>query len=802
MLTSALISMAGGISAPAFADPLVTATGNVTPTTAPVPSWNVPGQLTVGDAGAGQVKVESGGALTPRPPGIGSVTGECGRVVVTGQGSSWLNEGIVDFSRYGGTGYIGVSDGATFQTYEGSVHMGAGAVLEITGPGSTVDIGTRTVVLPPDWVSAAGWLSANEGVVIVSNGGHLRDDGGYVGGAGSTWADMTVTGEGTLWENALNVYVGGDGNGNVGYGRLLVSDGALVTAYTGAVGVDTGSFGEMTLTGEGTRLEILSRAGFKGNMRVGYDGNALVSVQDGAMLINANQLDIATNAGSSGVLAIGAQEGDAPVAPGYVSSANGIYFGEGDASLVFNHTSDDYVFDQTLFGVGGEIRQLAGTTVYTGDGSGFDGSTSVLGGTLVVNSTLGGLIDVGSGGVLSGSGKIGAMTAKAGSVVAPGNSVGTLSVGGDFVQQEGSVYAVELDPSSKNADLVAVDGSATLEDGALLSWSANGKGTFKPGRRYTILTAAGGLSGSYQWAGSNAVSAFYGLVASYDANAAYVAVKQTASFEDAAETRNQKGVSQGLESLAGDDKLRTAVGMLPSYDAARDAFDQLSGEVYSSEKTALLEESRFIREATLQRLVESQADDGIALWSQGYGAWGTFNGDGNAVGFDRDAGGVFIGADGEVASGVRLGIVGGYGSSSTDLDDGLGSVDADSYSVGVYGGGEWQGFTLGLGFANSWHDLSSRRTVAFCGFADDLSADYDARTAQAFGDLGYDIEVGSATFTPFAGLAYVSLNTSDFREKGGAAALDADGDTTLGLRASNSFKLGTLALTASGTLGW
>lgn len=808
ILTTGLVSIVGSFPALAFADPLVTATGAVSPTTAPVPAWNVPGQLIVGDGGAGEVSVESGGTLTTGSGLVGSIPGESGRITVTGAGSSWVNQNGIDFSRYGGTGYIGVSDGATFQTFDGSIHMGTGAVLEIAGPGTTVDFGTRTVAPPVTWSDAAGYLSANEGTVILSDGAHLKDDGGYIGGDGSTWAEMTVTGAGTLWENELNIYVGGNGNGYVGYGRLLVADGAVATAYTAAVGTDTGSYGETTLTGEGTRLEVLSRTGFAGNFRVGFNGNGKVSVQDGASLIVANQLDIATTAVSTGVLAIGAQEGSAAVAPGLVDSTKGIFFGAGDATLVFNHSSDDYTFDETLFGTGGAIRHLAGTTTYTGDGSGFDGSTSVLGGTLVVNGILAGIMDVGPGGVLGGSGTVGTMTVEDGAIIAPGNSIGTLSVGGSFVQKAGSVYAVELDPSSKKSDLIAVAGTATIEDGALLSWSADGKGPFTPNARYTIVTAGGGLTGAYSWSGSNAVSAFYDLVAAYDATAAYLTVSQTTSFEEAAKTRNQKAVGQGLESLPEDNAMRSAVGMLPSYADARAAFDQLSGEVYASGKTALLDESRFIREATSGQLVESGKADGIALWSHGYGAWGAYDGDGNAVGFSRDAGGVFVGSDGEVVKGFRLGIVGGYGTSSTDLDDGFGSLDASSYSLGLYGGGAWAGLRLGLGLATAWHDLSARRSVAFSGFSDDLSAEYDAQTTQAYGDLGYDIEVGSATFTPFAGLAYVSLDTSDFQERGGDAALKAEGDvtattlSTLGLRASTTFEAGSMALTLDGTLGW
>ena len=74
--------------------------------------------------------------------------------------------------------------------------------------------------------------------------------------------------------------------------------------------------------------------------------------------------------------------------------------------------------------------------------------------------------------------------------------------------------------------------------------------------------------------------------------------------------------------------------------------------------------------------------------------------------------------------------------------------------------------------------------------------------------MGYGIRIGSLGFEPFANLAYVNLSTDGFSETGGPAALNVRGRstgvtfTTLGLRASQQFTLGSMNLTARGTLGW
>ncbi|MGA3882270.1 autotransporter outer membrane beta-barrel domain-containing protein, partial [Bacillus pumilus] len=70
------------------------------------------------------------------------------------------------------------------------------------------------------------------------------------------------------------------------------------------------------------------------------------------------------------------------------------------------------------------------------------------------------------------------------------------------------------------------------------------------------------------------------------------------------------------------------------------------------------------------------------------------------------------------------------------------------------------------------------------------------------------INAGAARFEPFANLAYVSLHTDAFTEKGGAAALTSAAtatDTTfstLGLRTSTTFDIGGTVLTARSVVGW
>src|SRR5690606_34916031 len=83
----------------------------------------------------------------------------------------------------------------------------------------------------------------------------------------------------------------------------------------------------------------------------------------------------------------------------------------------------------------------------------------------------------------------------AGAIVAPGNSIGTLNVNGDLVFAAGAIYEVEVDPTGTASDLIAVTGTATLNGGTVQHIGLTGD--YAPSSTRTILTAAGGVTGTF-----------------------------------------------------------------------------------------------------------------------------------------------------------------------------------------------------------------------------------------------------------------------------------------------------------------
>jgi outer membrane autotransporter protein len=291
-------------------------------------------------------------------------------------------------------------------------------------------------------------------------------------------------------------------------------------------------------------------------------------------------------------------------------------------------------------------------------------------------------------------------------------------------------------------------------------------------------------------------------------------------------------VAGSVDALGMGNALYDAVVALPD-DAGliQAGFDQLSGEVQATARGVLLADSRIVRDAISQRIgaafggvgavalpVMAYGEGGIelapatterlALWGQAFGSWGREQGDDNAHGVSRSLGGVLAGGDVAVNDVWRLGLLTGYSHDRFDSDGRASSGASDNYHLGLYGGGQWGAFGLRGGAAYSFSRVATVRAVALPGFADRLSASYDAGTTQLFGEAAYRIDTTTAAFEPFANLAYVNVRSDGFAEDGGAAAVRADGATsdatftTLGVRAQAEVALGGVDATARGLLGW
>lgn len=425
-------------------------------------------------------------------------------------------------------------------------------------------------------------------------------------------------------------------------------------------------------------------------------------------------------------------------------------------------------------------------------------------GALYANGTITGQVTVGSGGLLGGAGTVGGVLAQSGATLAPGNSIGTLTVAGNAAFARGSTFQVETNAAGQS-DRLSAAGSAVIEGGTVQVLAQNG--SYDPRTRYTILTARQGVRGSF--AGVTANLAFLTPTLRYQPTAVDLTLTRTDTpFAAIARTRNQAGVANAIQGAGtGAGIYNRTVGL--TAPEAVTAFQALSGDIHAGAVSAAYETAFLVREAVLDRLrgAGNEVRDArrlpatdtadlpgrtapvasvparildprvFGLWGQGFGSFGQARGDGNAATLNRDIAGFVLGADLRLETGITLGVAGGHTRTRLDAAGRTASGTIESGFGGVYGRYEAGPFGVRLGALYADNSLKLRRSVAFPGFSETASARYGGATVQGFGEVGYRIALGAAAPTsassiePFVGGAYVGIDRDRFAETGGVAAL-------------------------------
>jgi T5SS/PEP-CTERM-associated repeat protein/autotransporter-associated beta strand protein len=318
-------------------------------------------------------------------------------------------------------------------------------------------------------------------------------------------------GPGSSWINGPS---GGLNIGSFGTGALTIANGGRViniTAFAANIGNGAGSQGTVTVTGAGSTWSNSS------GVNIGNLGTGTLTVADGGTVTSGGPTVVAANAGSVGTLNIGAAAGNPPAAPGTLNTPN-VAFGSGTGTLNFNHTSTNYVFAPVISG-NGAVNVLAGVTTLTANNT-YTGATTINGGGLIVNGSIASssLTTVNSGAALLGSGIVGSTVINSGGFFVPGpvGTPGSMSLTGNLAFQSGAFYVVQVNPTT--ASSTNVSGSASLAGtvGAIFAL-----GTYMV-RSYPILTAGGGLTGTFNTLATFGLPPDLQTSLSYTANTAFL----------------------------------------------------------------------------------------------------------------------------------------------------------------------------------------------------------------------------------------------------------------------------------------
>ncbi len=825
-----------------------------------------------GNSGAGSGGGGGAGGFGALVTGSNRTSSNAGPgTIMGGSGGSGGSADVASSDGNGGDGGVGVlltasAAGASFTNSGmiaggkgGSVNPGVGGGAN-GGNGGAGGVGAR--------IDASGVTLTNTATISAgtgSNGSNGIDNGdapggnGGAGGAGGTGA--LFNGSGAIFVNSSTVTGLTGGNGGNG-GGSLASGGNGGNGGSGGAGVQFAA-GGASFSNSGTVTGGNGGTGGTGGRGATSNGtNGIVGA--GGVGIAGTGLAL-VNSGS----VTGGLSGDG------VTRADAIRFTGGTNSLTleagFSITGNVVAFSAAdIFALGGaanasfDVTQIGATAQYQGFGvfqktgtstwtlTGTNTATmpwTILQGTLAVTGEIASsTMTIQSGGTLGGSGTVGAIVAQSGATVAPGviTPFSTLNVTGNASFAAGSTFTVNINSAGQN-DKLSIGGTATLNGGTVQVLGGAGITTVS---KFTILTAQ---SVTGQFANVTSNLAFLTPRLTTNATSVVLSVTPAGSLAAAAATTNEIAVANAIQALGSGPIFNAVIGQ--SVAGAQQAFDALSGEIHASTVTAAYEDALLPQGAILDRLSQPAASPllGAAvettgayaadlpsrkgpalapvavrmyqprlfdLWGQGFGDWGRVSGDGNAASLSRQTGGFVLGGDVTATNMLggtwRFGLAGGYTNDRITVSQRLSSATFESVFGGAYAGASFGALQLRAGALYGANTTSTSRQVTFPGFSEALSSSNGGYTAQAFGEVGYRIELADARFgwlgasratiEPFAGAAAFLIHQNGFAEEGGISALTGTArdfnvqTTTLGLRSELAFA--AMPLTLKTMLGW
>lgn len=504
----------------------ITYTGELNSQPAPgTEHWIVGGDLIVGDTNPGTLLIDAGATVNNDWAYVGNFAGGPSSVTVQG------DDGTGNFSTWTSSGQllIGVEPNSN-----GALNILSGGLVVNT---QTVTIGSAATSNGTALVSGNGstWNSSLGSTFIVGSDGNgtLRiEDGGvvnsgqaligyYSGGNGR----VTATGLNSAWNPDNNIYVG-----FTGIGELEVLEGASVsTMATGGgsatiyLGLDNGSQGSVTVESSTSNISTLSATD---DLVVGQQGSGTITINKGGLVRVSWDVEMANDATGSGTLHL---NGDATGRG--VLETGAVIAGAGSTNLDLNggilranKNQSDFLQNFSALTVGTEGAWIdsnsrtiaihtafsgtstfnklgAGTLRLTGDSSTFSGDAAVHAGTLQMDGTMGGRMDVMAGGRLTGSGQVGSTTNSG--VIAPGhsNTLGTLTIAGDYTPSGGMIeIRTVLGDDSSLTDSLVITGS-TIGTTPVRVTNAGGLGA-QTIEGIKIIDVAGSSAGNFTLLGT------------------------------------------------------------------------------------------------------------------------------------------------------------------------------------------------------------------------------------------------------------------------------------------------------------
>jgi autotransporter-associated beta strand protein len=651
--------------------------------------------------------------------------------------------------------------------------------LSIDDPSaSLVKEGTGTVTLTGNNIYGGGTLITSGGLSISSD--NNLGNGGTV--AMNPDTTLAFTAGGTY---SHSVTVAGDPIFDVSAGQTVTYNGVIADGASAGT-LEKADAGTLILTAANTYTGGTTVAG--GVLQTA--GLGTLGASSGSVIVSGGTLDLGATAQM--------QNGGVTLASGAIQ--NGTLSSSGTFAL------ESGMVSAVLAGSGTLNKTTSGTVILSGTDT-YTGATTVSAGTLTVMGSLVGPIAV-AGGKLNGNGTVGVLNITSGTF-APGDAVGAMHVTGGLSLASGTTYAAEITPTI--ADEAIVSGSASIANGVTLVLSPDA-GNYTAGTTYTLLNAAGGLSGTFSTVSINgSFGANVRPVVSYDAHDVDLTLDPvlTCNNATAPSSANPSAACKAVVNGSASSGLFLVMSNLSVNATATSAtLAQLSGDIHASLRSAMIEDGKIIRDTVINHAI---AGGGAAtIWAAGFGAYGSIDGDGNAAALHHNDSGVIVGADAPVAPGFNLGVGAALTTQRANLP--VESASASGNSDHLIGYANWtdQAWVASLGVDLGWGANQVIRNIT--SFSEIDSDHQTNRLTQVFGEIGYRVPADMfdlMALEPYLDLADVTARTNAFAETGGVGALTGEARSanenyvTLGLRAAvPEWSMGDFGIVPNLNVGW
>ena len=425
------------------------------------------GQGNISSIGGPTVTAQGGVQVTTQGDHIGTAAGQSGSLVLTGSGSSWIEQtgSAINGDQPGGLllGYFGPSGGMTgsagYLIVTNSASLTTGAFAQIAG--NFGSYGAATISAGGAWTVGGGLTVGMGGVGTLAVAGGTVNSTSFIAIGQSIGAQGTIAVSSASTLNGTSLAVGLQGSGT-----LTVSSGTVATAGQLSLGQSAGASGLVAMTGGSIAAS--------GGVQVGGSGSGTLSVS-GGQLSDIGSFNIGASAGGVGIVNVTSATVSTTI------NVNIGLSGEGTLTIggggIFKDTG-------TSFSALGNLSGSAGTLIVNSGGSFISGATTTAvgnqagtNGTLIINAggtfkstlapqTVSSVLSIGSGAATStqpsASGSV--LVTGAGALLdTNGNQITIASSGGQgslLVAQGGSVVAGSPDSSVTSGLSIANGGGS------------------------------------------------------------------------------------------------------------------------------------------------------------------------------------------------------------------------------------------------------------------------------------------------------------------------------------------------------